>query len=109
MDAVRGPAELPSERSRTNLCPDPSRSSGPRLVGTFLRVSSVAIASAVALGVLRWGPVVQFPASPARLHPADAAQSRRRVTDKRSKRPDRLPALRPLTCDYLVAGAGFEP
>jgi hypothetical protein len=27
----------------------------------------------------------------------------------RSKKPDRLPAIRPLTCTYLVAGAGFEP
>ena len=28
---------------------------------------------------------------------------------QRSKRPDRLSAIRPLTCTYLVAGAGFEP
>ncbi len=28
---------------------------------------------------------------------------------KDQKKPDRLPAIRPLTCNYLVAGAGFEP
>jgi hypothetical protein len=39
----------------------------------------------------------------------DAAQSYGRAADKRSKRPDRLPAIRPLTLNFLVAGAGFGP
>jgi hypothetical protein len=116
LDAVRGPAEPPSERSRTNLRPDLSRSSDPGLVGTFLRVSSVAIATAVALGVLRRRPVMLFPASLALLRPASTAQSRSRHAAMKIKRPDRLPAIRPLTCNYLVAGQdlnlrplGYEP
>jgi hypothetical protein len=36
---------------------------------------------------------------------ADVARSRGRTRDKRSRRPDRLSAIRPLTCNYLVAGA----
>ena len=45
----------------------------------------------------------------ARSCPAGEARSRGRTAGKRSKGPDRLPAVRPLTCNYLVAGAGLKP
>ena len=37
------------------------------------------------------------------------APSRGRTADKRSKGLTAVPAIRPLTCTYLVAAAGFEP
>jgi len=54
-------------------------------------------------------PLMPFAASLACSGPAGVARSHGQAADKRSKRPDRLPAIRPLTCNYLVAGAGFEP
>ena len=33
-----------------------------------------------------------------------------RITDRRSRKPDRLLAIGPLTCtSWLVAGVGFDP
>jgi hypothetical protein len=52
--------------------------------------------------------VMPFSASPARSCLAGEARSRGQTADQRSKRLDRLPAIRPLSCDYLVAGAGFD-
>ena len=48
-------------------------------------------------------PVFGTTCRTSRSHPANGPP-----TDD-PKRPDRLPAIRPLTCTYLVAGAGFEP
>jgi len=54
-------------------------------------------------------PTVLFSADSTRLVPRSGARSHGRTADERSKEPDRLPAIRPLTCNFVVAGAGFEP
>ena len=63
-----------------------------------------------------FGETIPIDACPGSLRPAGAAlhvsgrpNPAATPLPRRSKRPDRLPAIRPLTCTYLVAGAGFEP
>ncbi len=63
----------------------------------------------VSLMARRCQPKMPFAAGLVRSRPGRAPRSRGRTADKRSRGPDRLPAIRPLTCTYLVAGAGFEP
>ncbi len=48
-------------------------------------------------------------AGSARLGPHFGVLSRQRMGNKRSKGPTAILAIRPLTWNFLVAGAGFEP
>jgi hypothetical protein len=58
-----------------------------------------------------WEPVPGDPFGPGQCYPLTpaAVAACQRTANKRSRGPTAVLAIRPLTCNYLVAGAGFEP